>query len=137
LLCLVAIFFILVITIYKVLQESSFFKSSAATAVIAICVSLLSVIGMIRFFVTDDTMYVVSNNSVDKHTNLDFILIPYVALGILIILMLLLKFIFKKSEKYGLHRFNKVYPQDIGKKHTSDRRAEVWKNTDEKSYIKK
>lgn len=137
LLCLIAIFVILVMTIYKVLQEASVFNSTAASVVIAVCVSLLSISGMVRLFKPGNGIYVASDDSVNENVGLDFLLIPYIALGIAIIVVLLLKFIFDKSEKYSSQRLNKEYPQDIEKKHTSDRRAEVWKNTDEESRIRK
>jgi|WetSurMetagenome_2_1015567.scaffolds.fasta_scaffold361482_2 hypothetical protein len=136
-LCLIAMFFIIVITIYKVLQKASFFGSGTLSALVAIAVSLLSVLGLIRFISPEAGVDDVSYNSVDKNTNLDFLLTPYIALGITIIIVLLLKFIFGASEKYGSVRFNKEYTSDAGKKHVSENKAKYWKNTDEESRIRK
>lgn len=138
LLCLIAIFFILVMTIYKVIQEVSFFNSKSAMAVVSACVALLSIIGMVRLFTPGDGINVASGDSVNSNNDgLEFLLLPYVALGITIILALLLKFIFGVSEKYGSRKFSKEYPHDIEKKNSSERSAFVRKNTDEKSRIRK
>jgi len=137
LICLIAIFFILVVTIYKVFQDVSFFDNKAASVVVSVCMALLSIIGMIRLFTPGNGVYVSSEGNVNENTSLDSLLFPYVVLGIFIIVIFLLKFFFDTYEKYYLRRFNKKYRQDIEKKHTSERNTVVWKKADEESRIRK
>jgi len=138
LICLISIFFILVTTIYKVFQDVSFFNNKAASVLVSVCVALLSIIGMITLFTPGDGINAASDNSVNRSNDgLDFLLLPYIALGIVIIVALLLKFLFDTYEKYGLRRFNKKCHQDVEKRHASERNTVVWKNDDEESRIRR
>jgi hypothetical protein len=137
LLCLAAIFVILVITINKVLQETAFFKSAVASAVVAVCVSLLSIIGMVQLFAPGDGVNASSVDNLDKSSGFDFILLPYIALGIAIIVILLLKFILGKTDRYSSRRVNKEYPQYIEKEHSSESNNVAQKNDHEESRIRK
>jgi len=133
--CLIAIFFILVIIIYQTLKNVSFSDNRGANFLISVCVTFLSIIGMLKFFTHRDSIEIASNVNEDGVFN--FLLLPYAVLGITIIIVLLLKFILGASEKYGSRRSNKEYTNDAGKKHVSENKAKSWKNTDEESRIRK
>ena len=96
-----AIFTILFVLINKALKQISIFQGPAAV-IAAICVSLLSVIGLSRFFVIADVACKTTENRRD--ITLDFILLPYTALALAIILVLLLLFVNRISRN---HRMNK------------------------------
>jgi len=86
------IFAILFIVIYKILKQISIFKGFTSV-VASICVSLLSLIGLSRFFVISD---VACETSANRHDiTFDFILLPYSALIIAVILVSLLLFVSK------------------------------------------
>ncbi len=97
----VAIFTILFVIIHKTLKQMSIFQGPT-TVLVAICVSLLSVIGLSRFFVIADVACKTTENRHD--ITLDFILLPYTALAFAIILVLLLSFV---SRIFKNHRMNK------------------------------
>ena len=95
------IFTILFVIIHRILKQMSIFQGPAVV-IIAICVSLLSVMGLSRFFVIAD---VTSKTTENRHDiTLDFILLPYTALALAIILVLLLSFV---SRIFKNHRMNK------------------------------
>jgi len=96
-----AIFTILFVIIHKILKQMSFFQGPAAV-IVAICVSLLSVIGLSRFFVIADVACKTTENRHD--ITLDFILLPYTALALAIMLVLLFSFVNRLCKN---HRMNK------------------------------
>jgi len=71
------IFAILFIVVYKILKQIPIFKGFTSV-VVSICVSLLSLIGLSRFFVISDVACEASANRRD--ITFDFILLPYAAL---------------------------------------------------------
>lgn len=90
-LCLAAIFVIVFATIAKTLKEMSFFQKKTSV-VVALCVSLLCIIGLYQsFFTTDKTHEVVHQG--DKIWIMPFLLLPYTALALAILLLLLLLFV--------------------------------------------
>ena len=95
----IAIFILLLVMIFKALQEASFFRGRVTAAIVAGCVSLLSVIGMARFFGVEDRMSSVSENTGGQGTNWDIILLLYAALGIAILLLSLYLFLNKLSRR--------------------------------------
>ncbi len=95
------IFTIIFVIIHKTLKQMSIFQGPT-TVLVAICVSLLSVIGLSRFFVIADVACKATENRHD--ITLDFILLPYTALAFAIILVLLLLFVNRLSRN---HRMNK------------------------------
>ena len=101
LLCCAATFTILFVIIHKILKQMSIFQGPVAV-IVAICVSLLSVMGLSRFFVIADVACKTTENRHD--ITLDFILLPYTALALAIILVLLLSFV---SRIFKNHRMNK------------------------------
>lgn len=85
----VAIFVLLFVTILNTLKEVSFFKG-ATVWVIASCVSLLSVVALCRFFLPEGQGSELTEKSGRFRVGLDFILLPYAALAIAILMCLLL-----------------------------------------------
>ena len=79
---------ILFVVILEVLKKASPF-SGWTTYVIAVCVSLLSVIGMFRFL-TGGTGH---SGDPDKKDPFGFLLLPYAAMGIAMLIVLLLLFL--------------------------------------------
>jgi len=92
-LCLAAIFVILFAIIAKTLKEMSFFQKKTAI-VVALCVSLLCIIGLYQSFFTIDKTHEVVHQG-DKIGILPFLLLPYTALALAILLLLLLLFALK------------------------------------------
>lgn len=135
-LCLTAIFFILFATIYKVIQEIPFFNSQSMSALLAFAVSLLSIIGMMQLLVSGQKINTASDSSIDKNTGLDFLLVPYIALGIAVIVMMILKFLIKFSGKFSLKTFYKKYPKNITKR-TSNISTVVHKKDAKESHNRK
>ncbi len=97
----IAILTILFVIIHKILKQMSIFQGPAAV-IVAICVSLLSLIGLSKFFVIADVACKTTENRHD--ITLDFILLPYTALALAIISVLLLSF---GSRIFKNHRMNK------------------------------
>jgi len=99
-LALVAIFAILFVVIHRFLREISFFQGITAV-IVALCVSLLSIIGLSTLVAGGDGLREVNGNGSRTGGNLDFILLSYAVLGIAILLLLLLRCIDKifRSEK--------------------------------------
>jgi len=97
-----AIFTIIFVITHKTLKQMSIFQGPT-TVLVAICVSLLSVIGLSRFFVIADAACKTTANRHD--ITLDFIILPYTALAFAIILVLLLSFV---SRIFKNHRMNKL-----------------------------
>jgi protein-S-isoprenylcysteine O-methyltransferase Ste14 len=92
-LCLAAIFVILFAVIAKTLKEMSFFQKKTAI-VVALCVSLLCIIGLYQSFFTIDKTHEVVHQG-DKIGILPFLLLPYTALALAILLLLLFLFALK------------------------------------------
>ena len=84
------IFLILFLAILEVLKKHSLF-SGATLHILAVCVSLLSVIGIFRIFVEAEGPSDVSG----KEDPFSFILLPYAAMGISILIILLIMFLRK------------------------------------------
>ena len=91
LMCGTIIFVLLFVTILNVLKQTSIFRGATAV-VIAICVSLLSVIGLSQFFVITEVSCETEVNCHSFNFDLDFILLPYVALALSVLLILLFRF---------------------------------------------
>jgi uncharacterized membrane protein len=91
---LVVIFVILFIAVRQVIARSGMFEGSNSH-VVAFCVSLLSVIGLNRFFLP----------TTKEGDGFDFILLPYVALAVSILTTLFLMKMFRtkksKNREYG------------------------------------
>ena len=85
--CGIAVFAILFVTIHASLKRSQMFQERSVT-VLSACVSLLCVIGMYETFVTPETSQNISESN--GHSGVVFLLVPYAALGIALLVMLLL-----------------------------------------------
>lgn len=85
----IAIFVLVWVVVHRALKEMQFFKGKATIAIVATCVSLLSVMGMFHFFGAGVGQHSVSDKASGQGTNLDFVLVPYAALGIAIVLLAL------------------------------------------------
>ena len=98
-------------------------------AIVATCVSLLSVIGIFRFLGAGNGTYNVSERTGDKGSNLDAILLGFAALGFTIVLIALCllasKFLGNDKPKKSLsdaeRRTEPVFQLDLG---NGDRPAE-------------
>ena len=88
----IVIFVIIWVVVYRTFKEAQFFGSQSSTALIATCVSLLAVMGMFNFMGAGLESNSVSEKTGGEGTNLDFILLPYAALGITIVLLALYLF---------------------------------------------
>ena len=83
----IAIFALVWVVVHRTLKEMHFFEGKATIAIVATCVSLLSVMGMFRFLGAGVGPHSVSEEAGGQGTNLDFVLLPYAALGIAIVLL--------------------------------------------------
>ena len=92
-LCLAAIFVILFEITVKTLKEVSFFQKKTAV-VVALCVSLLCIIGLYQSFFSINKTHGMSEKG-DKNWVLHFLLLPYTALALAILFLLLLLFVLK------------------------------------------
>ena len=90
------IFVLLFVIILNVLKQISIFRGTTAV-VVAICVSLLSVIGLSQFFLITEVSCETEENRHRFNFDLDFILLPYVALALSVLLMLLFRFVRTRS----------------------------------------
>ena len=85
----IAIFVLVWVVVHRTFKEVPLFEGKATTATLATCVSLLSVMGMFHFLGAGVGPHSVSEKAGGEGTNLDFILLPYAALGIAIVLLAL------------------------------------------------
>lgn len=104
------IFTIIFVIIHKILKQMSIFQGPAVV-IIAICVSLLSVIGLSRFFVIADVACKTTENRRD--ITLDFTLLPYTALALAIILVLFLSFVNRLSRNHKINKLRKDIPSKM------------------------
>lgn len=129
LLCTGAIFIILFAIIHQTLKQIFFFGKKACV-VVAICVSLLCITGLHQhFFATTDSSATTGQG--DTLTNeFNFLLLPYTALTLAILLTLLLLFLFKTFSSHGSKRLSKYRERRIEKLRHCDK-------SDEESHIRK
>jgi len=132
-----AIFILLFVVIHRVLKEVSFFKGATAV-IVALCVSLLSVIGLSQFIPGGDGLRAVRDNEGRTGGILDFILLLYAVLGIAIILLLFLKYIANLFRREEVKRYSKETKR--GRKEHLDlfgSAREAREKSEEKTQIKK
>jgi len=102
------IFIILFTAISTALKQTSLFNKKTSV-VVALCVSLLGIIGLFRFFGAVDKAVDVVDTSDNSGAVLDVILLPYAALAVTILLLLLLLFLSKMFTSGKLKRhFNQI-----------------------------
>jgi hypothetical protein len=131
-----AIFALLFVIILKALREVSFFKGQTAV-IVAMCASLLSVIGLFRFFGVGDVTYIVSEKNDSKGTNLDIILIPYATLAVAILVMLLLLFLSRIFRKRREQRCCREFNRGVETRYPFERSLGTCEKSEEKSHIRK
>lgn len=130
-------FVLLFVVIHKVLKEVSFFKGATAT-IVALCVSILSTIGLSQFIVGGSGVREVNNNEGRIGGIWGFILLLYAALGIAIISLLSLKFITKLFRSETAKR----YPEEtkrgrMERRYPCERASKTSEKSDEKTHIRK
>lgn len=86
---LCAMFVIVLVCVHRTVKEMSFF-GDATGWVVAFCVALLSIIGLVRFFGSPEQPTHSGTEPGETGGLLDFVLLPYVVLGLTILLVLLL-----------------------------------------------
>lgn len=106
----IVIFLILFVMIRKILKQMSMFQGPTVV-IVAICVSLLSVIGLSRFFVIADVTCKATANRRD--ITLDFIFLPYTALALTIVLGLLFWFVNRISRNHKMNKLRKDIPSKM------------------------
>jgi len=130
-LCTAAIFVVLFATILRALKEMSLF-TPGTTVVVALCVSLLCLIGLHHFLVSGQDSHAVSGRAseVTRQPGIEVILLPYAAMAIAILLCLLL---------LGISRIFPVARQDEypARKKAPVIKSEQHQNTDEEKHIRK
>ena len=131
-----AIFALLFVIILNALREVSFFKGQTVI-IVAICASLLSVIGLFRFFGAGDITYHVSKERNSQGTHLDIILIPYAVLAIAILIMSLLLFLSKIFRKRSEKRYHRKFNHGAERRYPFERSSGACEKSEEKSHIKK
>jgi hypothetical protein len=90
--CGIAVFVILFVVIHASLKQSQMFQDRSVT-VLSACVSLLCVIGMYQTFFTPETGQDLSKSN--GHPGVISLMVPYAALGIALLAMLLLMLLAK------------------------------------------
>ena len=78
----IIIFILLWVVIFEALKKAPFFKSQAVNAIMATCVTLLSVISIFRCLGTGDKARNITEKTSGYGAFLDFILVGYGALGL-------------------------------------------------------
>jgi len=137
LLCIAAIFVILFVTILKVLKEMSFFQGNTAV-IVALCVSLLSIIGLAQIEAGGGGFQNINNNEGRAGGIMEFILLPYTVLGVAIILLLLLAFIAKKSRSERIKRYSEETKRGRTERpYPFESASEACEKSDEESHIRK
>lgn len=85
----IVIFVLLSVIFFRTLKEVPLFEGRAAAGMVAMYTSLLSVMSMFHFLGAGVGPHSVSEKTGSVGANLDFILLPYAALGIAIVLLAL------------------------------------------------
>ncbi len=98
-LCTVPIFVILFLIILRTLRQIPLFDGNIAV-VVALCAALLCMVGLHRTFVQSSTREAATAN--DPQPSLDFLLLPYTAMALAMLCVLLLLFIQKLTGHRGL-----------------------------------
>ena len=86
---LCAMFVIVLVCVHRAVKEMSFF-GDAAGWVVAFCVALLSIVGLVRFLGSPRPMALPGGEPKETAGLIDVVLLPYVALALTILLVLLL-----------------------------------------------
>lgn len=99
---LAAVFLIVFVTTYHVLKNMRLFESAGAF-VLAGCVALLSMLGMLQFTATPSPASAQPQPTVGHNIYVEFILLPYAALAVAIVLTTLLAWISRRFHRRHSH----------------------------------
>ena len=102
-LVLTAVFLIVLAVTFEALKQMSTF-GQRTSFMVAVCVSLLSILGVVGLTTVPEGGSQTTYEGHGLHVNLDFILVPYGALALAVILTLLLRWIAR--------RFREQQPQE-------------------------
>jgi len=105
LLALGAMFLLVLACAHKAITKMALF-GNAGGWVVAVCVALLSIIGLVRFFAAPDQPARSGAEPVETSGLLDFVLLPYVVLPIAILLVLLFSMVEKVRHCWRSHRLH-------------------------------
>jgi|GEM_PF-1746247 len=130
-----AILAFLFVVIRKVLTEASFFKG-ATSVVVALCVSLLLVIALYRFLLPASKGWELAGKSGRFGIGLDFILLPYAALAIAILLMSLLLFLNNIFRKRDRKRYYREFYRGAERAYPLERKDKPFGGSDEETHIR-
>lgn len=106
---LCAMFVIVLVCVHRAVRGMSFF-GDAAGWVVTVCVALLSIVALVRFFGSPQPGVSRESGTKEAVSLLDVILLPYVALALTILLVLLLLALGKV-----LHGRQPWYPPELGR----------------------
>jgi hypothetical protein len=107
---LCTMFVIVLVCAHRAIRRMSFFGETAANWVVAVCVALLSIVGLVRFFGSPQSGGSPESGTKEAVSLFDVILLPYVALALTILLVLVLLALGKV-----LHGRQPWYPPELGR----------------------
>jgi len=121
----ISVFVIVWAMVHKALKEMPLFDSPLSRGILTTCVALLSVIGIFHHCVSEFGTAGVSGDSDTQSRTVHFILLPYAALGVTMVLIALFVYISKLRRRVGTDVFAeriKGRPESTGRS-TPDRVA--------------
>lgn len=131
-----AIFLLVFAIILEVLRKVSLFNKTNTTLV-ALCVSLLCIIGLQRFLLPGSDGHELSDNGGGSGTGFDLILLPYAALAIAILVMSLLLFLSRIFRKRSKKRHYREFYRGVEKRYPFGSASEAGEKPNGKSHIRK
>lgn len=93
-----SVFAVLLTVVYEVLKKMQLFETTG-NCVLAVCIALLSVLGLLRF-TTASSSSPGTQSDAAHHVSVDFILLPYAALALAIILIMLWTPLYDRFRKH-------------------------------------
>lgn len=131
-----AIFLLLFAIILKVLRENSIF-SKMTTTIMALCMSLLCIIGLQHSLLPGSDSHKSSGNGRALLTSFDLILLIYAALAIAIIFISLLMFLSKIFRKRKEQRYYREFNRGVERRYPFGRTSKDCEKPEAKSCIRK
>jgi len=125
-LALCAIFIIMLVVVRKTIKDMSFFGDTSGW-IVAACVAALSVIGLLRFFGTPGQTTHAASEPREGNGALDFILLPYVALVICVLVLLAMRMIWPGAKPR--------HPDEGGRNLVVEDKRRVKKGTDDRATV--
>lgn len=124
LLALGAMFMLVLTCVHKAIRKMALFGDVAGW-VVAVCVALLSIVGLVRFFAIPDQRAGAGAEPTETGSWVDFILLPYIVLPIALLLVLL----FSAVDRVR-HRWVSRHLHDGTRSHRTVCRSTVSKGSD-------